>query len=72
MTSSLSLFSLRSLRTMAAFLLAALPCIAFAQWRVVAVTPEVEAMRFDTILDAHSYMKDYRIEEEEGNGVQWK
>lgn len=69
MTSSLSLFSLRSLRTMAAFLLAALPCIAFAQWRVVAVTPEVEAMRFDTILDAHSYMKDYRIEEEEGNGV---
>jgi len=69
MTSSLSLFSLRSLRTMAAFLITALPCIAFAQWRVVAVTPEVEAMRFDTILDAHSYMKDYRIDEEEGNGI---
>ncbi len=49
-------------------LLALLPGFSMAQWRVVAVTDEVEAMRFDTIADAHDFMTAYRVEEEAGTG----
>ena len=59
---------MRNLRSLAVVVLATLPCIAFAQWRVVAVSTEVDAMRFNTIMDAHSFMKSYRIEEEKGYG----
>src|SRR5690554_6749996 len=45
-----------------------LPGLSMAQWRVVAVTDEVEAMRFDTIADAHDFMTAYRAEEEAGTG----
>ncbi|HCH1415079.1 TPA: hypothetical protein NKQ25_003609 [Vibrio parahaemolyticus] len=43
---------MRNLRSLAVVVLATLPCIAFAQWRVVAVSTEVDAMRFNTIMDA--------------------
>ncbi|MDF4310232.1 DUF6531 domain-containing protein, partial [Vibrio parahaemolyticus] len=32
------------------------------------MSTEVDAMRFNTIMDAHSFMKNYRIEEEKGYG----
>lgn len=55
---------MRSFRVLAVLLLAVLPCLAFAQWRVVAVNTEVEAMRFDTIPQAHDFMVDFLTAQE--------
>ncbi|MDF5473873.1 hypothetical protein P3695_25435, partial [Vibrio parahaemolyticus] len=60
---------MRNLRSLAVVVLATLPCVAFAQWRVVAVSTEVDKMRFNTIIDAHSFMKNYRSGEEQGKGT---
>ncbi len=60
MRSRPSLLLMRNLRSLAVVVLATLPCVAFAQWRVVAVSTEVDKMRFNTIIDAHSFMKNYR------------
>ncbi|UAM87988.1 hypothetical protein PQC30_24905 (plasmid) [Salmonella enterica subsp. diarizonae] len=65
MRSRPSLLLMRNLRSLAVVVLATLPCVAFAQWRVVAVSTEVDKMRFNTIIDAHSFMKNYRSGEEE-------
>lgn len=69
MRSRPSLLLMRNLRSLAVVVLATLPCVAFAQWRVVAVSTEVDKMRFNTIIDAHSFMKNYRSGEEQGKGT---
>ncbi len=50
MRSRPSLLLMRNLRSLAVVVLATLPCVAFAQWRVVAVSTEVDKMRFNTII----------------------
>ncbi|NLO59443.1 MAG: RHS repeat protein, partial [Synergistaceae bacterium] len=43
--------------------------VAMASWRFVVVPPSVEAMRFNTIDQAHSFMVDYLTAQETGYGI---
>lgn len=57
------------LQMLVLLVLVTLPSMAMASWRYVAVTPEVEAMRFNTIDQAHSFMVGYLTAQEFGTGT---